>query len=145
MGRFVFIPSNDNTMPFGNGFKGDIYYRFNDTKYETATTKTLEEKIERLCLLIVSKNKYCVGLEYICGELIAPVVVIKTDNVNEMVSLCKKNDVIIVHNKKLTEVLYKDGEIEEIIFVELWTHTAKLFQKLMKNDKNFSMRIKYHE
>jgi hypothetical protein len=38
MGRFIFIPGNNNFMQFGNGLKGDIHYQFNDTKYETAIT-----------------------------------------------------------------------------------------------------------
>jgi flagellar biosynthesis protein FlhB len=139
MGRFIFIPSNDNFTEYRGGLKGDIHYRFNDTKYETKNTKPLEDKIKRLCLLIVSKNRYAVGLEYILGKMIAPVVVIKTDNVKETVSLCKKNAVKIIYNKKLTEVLYQQGEIEEIIPVELWENTAKLFKRIMKRDKNFLM------
>jgi type III secretory pathway component EscU len=142
MGRFVFFPGNDDMMPSSNGLKGDIHYRFNDIKYETTTTKPLEDKIKRLCVLIVSKNRYAVGLEYISGETTAPVVVIKTENAKGTILLCKENAVKTVYNKKLTEALYKDGEIEEIIPVELWENTANLFKMLMRRDKNFLMKNK---
>ena len=141
MGRFIFIPNNDNLILSDTGIKGNVHYKFNDTPYKIATTIPSEEKIKRICLLVVKKNKYAVGLEYTYGEDFTPVVVFRTENTKETVLLCKKNDIKIIYDDTLAMALYKHGEIDEIIPTELWENTAKLLAKIMKSDKKFLKRI----
>jgi hypothetical protein len=66
MGNFVFIPDSNNEFFLGNHMKGEIHYKFNDALYKTL--KPVVEKINKLCILVISKNKLAVGLQYIYGE-----------------------------------------------------------------------------
>jgi len=143
MGRFIFITSNDRLILSDAGIKGNIHYKINDASYKITTVIPFEEKIKKICLLVVKKNKYAVGLEYTYCENSAPVVVFKTINTKETFSLCEKNDIKIIYDDTFAAVLYEHGEIDEIIPTELWENTAKLLARIMKGDKKFLKKIKF--
>jgi flagellar biosynthesis protein FlhB len=143
--KAVFIPNNDNLLVPGELLKGEIFYKFDKISYKIKGIESLEQKIKRICLLIIRKNEYAVGLEYEYKKSSAPVVVIKSKNIKELVSMCKKNNIKIVHNKTLALRLYKVEEIDEIISSEVWVYMARIFSKILKKDKDkvFSKRINY--
>jgi len=105
MGEFLFIPDDDNLMLSDAGIKGGIHYKINDTPYKIKVIVPFEEKIKRICLLVVKKNKYAVGLEYTYGENATPIVVFKTDNTKETISLCEKKSIKIIYDDTFTGAL----------------------------------------
>jgi flagellar biosynthesis protein FlhB len=141
MGNFVFIPDSINKFIPGNPIKGGIHYKFNDTLY-----KTLEPAVkntDKLCILVISRYKLAVGLQYIYGKITAPVLLLKTANVKQAVAICKKYDIDIIFNKKVAEYIFNNTEINETIPPVMYEKIADIFSRVLKADNKFAKKINY--
>jgi flagellar biosynthesis protein FlhB len=141
MGNYIFIPDKDNKFMTESLLKGNIYYNFFTGEYKTI--ESLEEKINKLCVLIVNKNKFAVGLEYICGEFKAPVLILKTFRVKWITKICKDNGINIVYDEKIATHIFYYTEEHSIIPSSIWEDVAEVFVKiLMAKDKTFLEKTK---
>lgn len=140
----VFIPDGNNKPMAGELLKGNIYYNFFNGKHESIKpVEPLEEKINKLCILIVSKNNFAVGLQYICDESTAPVLLLKTYDVKWITKICKRNRISIIFNKKLAEYIFYNNKEYSVVHSDIWEDIAKIFSKLMNKDKTFAKKINY--
>jgi flagellar biosynthesis protein FlhB len=140
IGKCVFISDNDILKNSDDYLKGNVFYKFNSLPYKSI--ESIEKKIKRMCLLVVRNNECAVGLEYETGKISTPVIVLKSENVSEIISVCKKYDITIKRDKKLALALYQYGEIEQIIPNRYWGYTAKVFVKIGEKDKKFFEKIR---
>lgn len=123
---------------------------YNDTKqihYEIDISKpneTIEQKLKRICLLIVNKNNYAVGIEFTCGKPDPPVLILKTLSVNWIKKLCKENNISIVYNKKIAAHLFFKTEEYTMIPMKMWQKIADIFAEIIEsNNEYFINKIKY--
>jgi len=142
IGNSIFISDKSNKLDYGSLLKGNVYYNFNLGNYKTVN-KTLEEKICKICVLIISKNKLAVGLEYCFDWYDGPVLALKTYGDKWITKVCKKNKIYIIYNKKLAEKIFFNNEENSVISTEIWEEIARTFVSI--KDKTFWEKIKYKE
>jgi len=141
MSKYFFVPHFNNFSLPDTICSGEIHYPLNAIKYETL--ENIEDKVNKLCVLIVSKNKCAVGLEYDMKLHEAPVVLIKEEKYSLLVKLCKKFDVAIEYKKKLAEYIFINTEKNESVSPEIWPKIANLFSDISEKDAKFKEKINY--
>jgi len=130
MNKIIFLPDDPSVWELYS--KGQVHYRFNTKPYEAYEKDSYEHRLTRLCMIIVSENNLIIGLEYIHGLSIGPVVIlIETEEDNpKLLSYCKRNNIPIENNTVLAELIYKKTGIDEIIPVNTWNDVARLLIRL---------------
>jgi flagellar biosynthetic protein FlhB len=143
MGSFVFIPDSTNEFIPGNPIKGEIHYKFSDALYKTL--EPVVKEIDKLCILVISRNKLAVGLQYVYGGIAAPVLLFKTVNIKEAVTVCKKHGINIIYNKKAAEYIFNNTEINETIPPVMYEKVADIFVRLIRANNEFAAKINYKQ
>jgi type III secretion system FlhB-like substrate exporter len=143
--NFVIIPNKQNRLIsksisfLGNNLPingkmpsylctGNLYYKFNTTKYETLPK--IEPKWRELTLVITNGDKYYIGLQY--HPCFAPIIIIKGSDVIKIRKYCAKNYIRIVNNNILAEYLFYFGEEDNIIPRKYYGEVAGIICKWTK-------------
>ena len=141
MSKYFFVPYFNNFSLPDTICSGEIHYPLNNIKYETL--ESIEKKVKRLCVLIVSNGKCAVGLEYDMKLHEAPVVLIKVEKYYSLVKLCKKFKVPVKYKRKLAEFIFCNIEKNESVTSEIWPKIANLFSVISEKDVKFKEKIYY--
>lgn len=125
----------------------DICFKVNNRKYETVKPKEpLEAKLGKMCVLIVSRSQYALGLEFVSKVSYAPMVILKTTGVNWISKICRENGIAIVHKKKLAVKIFESTEEYAYVPEDTWHEIAEIFSKLIReNDKNYMEKTKHKD
>jgi len=125
----------DNQSVWDQSLKGQIHYRFNTTPYIVFNNYAYGNMLNRLCLVIASRDKLSVGLEYNKTLQEAPTVIFKETGDSNLIENCKKRNIHVEYNARLAEYIYSYTELDEEIPFEKWNDVALLFVSLSKKNE----------
>jgi type III secretion system FlhB-like substrate exporter len=98
------------------------------------------KKLERICILIASRKELYVALEYKNKIDMAPKLVLKGTNFDNIISDCKQHGIDVKYNKKTAKIIFNNTKIGEEIPPATYREVARLFAKCSNVNKNFSKK-----
>jgi type III secretion system FlhB-like substrate exporter len=88
--------------------------------YKTIELEPYDKKLERICILIVSRKELYVALEYKTKNDVAPKLVLKGTNFDNIISDCKQHSIVVKYNKKMAENIFNNIKIGQEIPAETY-------------------------